>query len=615
MNNSPDKWSLTILAAYSHRWSDGVAQDFRAGVSSLLADVERRMQTEHPSLNLKPRYVTTGTRPASQEDLQDSFAFAILDATDYDEDLGFLAGLMQGARIPYVFVCRGKPDTVKQRMGLNVSSVISYESTTDLFRLDSPLHREVSQAISQARVIEEFVYELWFPRDTSTIWVVCPQIHEPGEFAERSSPDYTYLDNLGDTDALLEIMVFLSRYYPKAIIEKFSPGDLPRGHTNNNLVVIGGPGSPGEISNRVCQEMMTSMASRVSYTSDCESMLLALDGGEQVEFRAELRSDATDPNRSEDFNMRRDHGYFSRFPNPLNEGATVVMVNGIHTAGVLGAAMAFADRRESLRNYHSVFNSGVTPRSFECHFEVGVLNGTVKVPVISHENIHSVGATKSDLSALTELEMREHSVSERSSVTIVFVAGDRGGSTRNQLQTPKELDSIKTALQGCKYRDVFNLAIPILGATRQKLVAAYRDRPAILHFAGHGDDRSLSLILDHGLVASQTPMIAEHLAEILRNFQTRVRLCVLNACASASAAKLLVDKQVVDAAVGWTAKVTDAAAIKFSETLYGCLGEGLALSQSIALAAQSCDSGETPSLYGVEGINLNTYTFIKGAEK
>lgn len=606
MNNSTDKWSLTILAAYSHKWSEGVAKEFREGVSSLLTDLEHRMRPEHPSLSLKPSYFTTGTRPSSQDDLQVSFAFAILDATDYDEDLGFLAGLMQGARIPYVFVCRGKPETVKQRMGLNVSRVIPYESTTDLFRPDSPLHQEVSQAVSQARVIEEFVYELWFPRDTSTIWVVCPQIHEPGEFADRSSPDYTYLDNLGDTDALLEIMVFLSRYYPKAIIEKFSPSDLPRGHTNNNLVVIGGPGSPGEISNGVCQEMMTSMGARVSYTADCERMLVALDGGQQVEFRAELRSDAADPNRSEEFNMRRDHGYFSRFPNPLNEGATVVMINGIHTAGVLGAAMVFADRRESLRNYHSVFNSVATPRSFECYFEVAVLNGTVKVPVILPENIHSLGLTKPDLpNALSEVELGKHSVSERSSVTIVFVAGDRGGAQRNQIQIPRELDSIQSALRACEHRDAISIATPILAATFQKLVEAYRHRPGILHFAGHGDERSLSFISDQGLLVSETPLVAGRLASILRNFPERVRLCVLNTCNSEAVAKELVATHATEAALGWSGKLSDAEAISFSGTFYGRLGDGLPLAQSVALASQSLGSNNTPVLFTDEGVDQN----------
>jgi hypothetical protein len=195
------------------------------------------MRIRHPSLHLQPLYLSLENRGISQAQLIASVAFAIFDVTDYDEDLAFLVGLMQGTQIPYIGVCRSDSETVAKRQGFSAADVIPYHEIADLFRIDSMLHQHILQAISQARVLEQLVYELWFPRDTATIWVVCPQCHHPGEFAERSSPDYTYLDNLGDTDALLEIMVFLSRYYPKAFIEKFSSDDLPTGHTKNNIAV------------------------------------------------------------------------------------------------------------------------------------------------------------------------------------------------------------------------------------------------------------------------------------------------------------------------------------------------------------------------------------------
>ena len=90
---------------------------------------------------------------------------------------------------------------------------------------------------------------------------------------------------------------------------------------------------------------------------------------------------------------------------------------------------------------------------------------------------------------------RTTSSSERDGkICIVFLAGDRGGTQRNQVQIPRELASIKEAIQQSNFRQAFNDVIPILGATRQMLVEAYRHRPVILHFAGHGDDRSLSFI-------------------------------------------------------------------------------------------------------------------------
>lgn len=615
MTESPNTWGLTILAAHSQRWSQQVAREFRDIVSTMIADVEGRMRTEHSSLHLRPLYVGPGSLDSLKADLGVSIGFAIIDVTDYDENLAFLAGQVKGAGVPYVLVCQSESATLARR-ALNDAEMISYASVTDAFRNDSLLHQRLSQAISHARVLEELVYELWFPRETRTIWVVCPQDHDPGEFADRSSPDYTYLDNLGDTDALLEIMVFLSRYYPKASIQEFSSTDLPRDHTKDNLVVIGGPGSCDDISNHICQEMMSAMNSRISYTPDCETMHVHLEGVEPIELRAELHSDAPEPTRPDHYNIRRDYGYFARFSNPLSEGSTVVLVNGIHTAGVLGAARAFSDCSEALRNYHLIFDSCASPKLFECHFEVKVLHGDVRLPIISLDSVFPLGPVSAlSPDSLASIGEGSTAIEKPSRVTVLFVAGDRGGAQRNQLQIPKEYHSIEAALEGSKYRDDFELARPILGATPSRLVAAYRVRPAILHLAGHGDDRSLSLISDQGLVVSTIPIIAEGLVSVLTNFPARVRLCVLNTCASASVAKHLVDAHVVDAAVGWAATLVDSAAIAFSETFYRCLGDGLTLTQSVTLAAQSCGSQDTPSLYTDESVDPNGADFFRRAEQ
>src|SRR5205823_2664809 len=143
------------------------------------------------------------------------------------ERLALFIGRLQGGRVPYIVLCRAGSEEAVRRIGLSSSEIVAYGSIDELVRTDSLLQRELLRAVPQARVHEELIYQFWFPRETSTIWVVCPQIHQPGEYADRSSPDYTYLDNLGDTDALLDVMVFLSQYYPKATIERFSSSDLP----------------------------------------------------------------------------------------------------------------------------------------------------------------------------------------------------------------------------------------------------------------------------------------------------------------------------------------------------------------------------------------------------
>lgn len=332
--------------------------------------------------------------------------------------------------------------------------------------------------------------------------------------------------------------------------------------------------------------------------------MIVADGSGRRELTAELRPQAADKNRSDHFTMLKDHGYFARFANPLNESAKVVLVNGIHTAGVLGAAKVFADRRESLRNYHSVFDSAANPRSFECHFPVDVLHGTVKVPHVQPESIYTLGAIQRTAPAGGKVSNTpQPATDQRRSVTVLFIAGDRGGTQRNQIQIPREYDAIQNALRGSEYRDAISLANPVLAATHQKLIEAYRYGPAILHFAGHGDDRSLSFILDQGLLVGQTPLIAERLTSILSNFPQIVRLCVLNSCSSGPIAEHIVNSGAVEAAIGWPATVSDANAIAFSGAFYGRLGDGLSLQRSFALAADSLGITQVPVLRTGQGVN------------
>src|SRR5262249_49072467 len=154
----------------------------------------------------------------------------------------------------------------------------------------------------------------------------------------------------------------------------------------------------------------------------------------------------------------------------------------------------------------------------------------------------------------------------------------------HQIQIPRELDSIKEALRASEHRGSFALADPILAATHQKFAIAYRDRPTILHFVGHGDDRSLSFLMDQDLVVSTVPVADEKLAEILLNFPYRVRLCVLNTCESAPVAEHLVNAHAVKAAIGWPGKLADVNAVSFCRVFYRALGDGLTLEASLNLA-------------------------------
>ena len=586
MNRSGETLRLGVVVAHGRLKDVATAGRLREGMSALVARLRSALNEDYPCIEVELRCVASADT-AKVTELVPTCAAVVLDARRCDERLAVFVGRLQGAGVPCTIACHQDVASVVGHLGCNGPDLVAYASLEELVQEKGLLERELLRTITHGRIHEEAIYRFWFPRETSTIWVVCPQIHSPGEFADRSSPDYTYLDNLGDTDALLAVMVFLSQYYPNATIERFSAADFPDGHTSGNLVVIGGPGSPGEISNGICRMMMSEVNSHVSYSPDCEQMIVSGCKDRSAVREAEYvgERDVQESEHRKQLGLRQDYGYFARFGNPLNENATVVLINGIHTAGVLGAARAFGGRREALRNFLAVFASDANPTSFESFFTVPVLNGQVKVPVVERGDVLPLGGTESmAVSSRRTVAETDPETGKRTSVRVLFIVGDRGGSQGNQLQTTKEYDAIKSALRGCQHRDVIALANPIFGATREKVAVAYRERPAIVHFAGHGNDRSVSIIKDHGFVANETPLDGGQLCEVLGTMEQRVMLCVLNACMSEALARELVAAGVVQHAIGWPCKISDSVAIAFSGALYSALGDGRSVRDAVDVA-------------------------------
>lgn len=616
MNASEANLNLKLLVVHSESWDGARATAFEKTVTPVVAAVEKQIHQTMPHVKLVPEFLRSSEAIGQSAT---SCTAAIVDLSDCDAKLANIVGRLQATHESCVIVCDTESSEFANSLTGLQSVCLKYTSFSDLTAVESDFHQRLLDAISQTRIHEELIYRFWFPRETTTIWVVCPQIHEPGEFAVRTSPDYTYLDNLGDTDALLGLMVFLSQYYPKATLGNFSSEDMPIGHTAGNLVIIGGPGNT-EISNSVCRQMMAAMKSKVRYTTDCDEMSVAWENATAVRLQAEFQPHqkgslakkiiakllspflgSTDESRE----LLIDWGYFARFKNPLNEAANVLLINGIHTAGVVGAALAFGERREAIRNYEAVFAAQVDTDNFECYFRVPVLNGQSKIPSIDPTNVLGF-----DVDGHTPVAPLITTSPRRSSVNILFVAGDRGGSQVNQLQIPNEFHAIQTALRACKHREVVALTNPILGATRARLAEAYHERPTIFHFAGHGNDRSLSIIDDHGAVANEVPLNLQELCAVFKTMQEKVRLCVLNSCISSGVAQLLVDDGVVDFAIGWPGKVNDSAAIAFSRAFYGAIGHGRALGESFEVGKVACGIKQEPVLCVRDNVS-STVSFVE----
>ncbi len=605
MNETPSAISLEVLVVHGPSWTEDGRTGFDAAIGAALVTVEAPLRSEHPPLRLAPRFLAS-------DDQQPSVghpAIAIVDVSTSDGALAFLVGRFAGQQVPCIFICRRLDIDSASNLGLDVALVHQYDSV-DHLATHSVLQQDIRGRLSPNLIVTAMVHKLWFPPGTTSIRVVCPQVLKPTAFAARSDPDYTYLDNLGDTDALLDLMVFLSRRYPSADISQHSANDLPRDHASDNLVVIGGPGDTEEISNQICQMFMSEIGSRVSYSDDCNTMIVKGADGVDREFSAQMAPATGAAVNASTFAVRRDHGYFARFPNPLSGDTSVILVNGIHTPGVLGAGRAFGDRAGALKNYYAVLARGADPAKFECHFDVRVINGDPQVPQIAVADVLPLGPITAQPTARPTSSA---TVDLPTPARVVIVAGDRGGSQMSSVQIPRESEGIQEVLLACTYRDAITFAALIQVATAHKVAAASRHNPTVMHFAGHGDERSLSFVEDEDVVVSPTRVSAEQLGNILREFPRRVRLCVLNTCESSAIARHLVTSRAVDFAIGWPNRVSDRTAIAFSNGLYTHLGEGYEIRRAVQLAAASGDGSATPELFAADGLDPNT-PLVQGVE-
>ena len=205
------------------------------------------------------------------------------------------------------------------------------------------------------------IYDFWFPRKTTEISIVTSQENAGKRSIDAitTSETYSFLDNVGDKDALLDTGMFLSRHYPKARIRRLFPREFnDRDDSASNLVVIGGP-----INNSLCKRLMSALDSQVSYSPSTGSMKVS-----------DVQYDCVHDDKN---GMQKDYGYFAAFPNRLNKANRVVLMSGITTFGVVGAFKAFSDLMLSKLNFDTI--RSITGRnqgsvSFECFFEVAVHN-------------------------------------------------------------------------------------------------------------------------------------------------------------------------------------------------------------------------------------------------
>lgn len=191
-------------------------------------------------------------------------------------------------------------------------------------------------------------------------------------------------------------------------------------------------------------------------------------------------------------------------------------------------------------------------------------------------------------------------------VVIQFIAGDRGGGPRAQLQIPREEKGIRDAVTLGRFREAFDFAPSLYAAGINDVVACRHHQPAIVHFVGHGDERHLVLVRDRDLLVDMTPLDPMQAETLFGNFPARVRLVVFNTCRSLELARHLTARGVVDMALGVEGLIADSHAVGFATAFYRQLSDGETVRRAFDLARLhlgTADEAARPQLFVAGGVD------------
>jgi hypothetical protein len=360
-------------------------ESFRSNIRLLISEAENNVRKEYRDFELEKIFQFNDFESPLSSQVESSIRkshFAIVDITENKPNIFYEYGLLYALGIPVLMTKSSKvkdfpiPSDIKDKSKL----VIMYDDFADLI---NNCKENVANIFKKLLHDDSFyiIYLnwIWFPNDVSTIHVITSTESEPREeFATPGFDNYMELEVLGDKDSLLKVMFFLNRNYPKAELPMYAAKDF-KNTFQANMVVIGGPGDEGGDENHVCKLMMEKISSKISYSEDCEELLY---NGQK--FSAVRRNEK----------IAKDFGYFARFPNPFNSRNTVVLINGIHTSGVVGASMAFSDHPSAQENIRKLLYKlkldDFHQASFECFFSVEIIGQEVVCPKISEEYIFPI---------------------------------------------------------------------------------------------------------------------------------------------------------------------------------------------------------------------------------
>ena len=163
--------------------------------------------------------------------------------------------------------------------------------------------------------------------------------------------------------------------------------------------------------------------------------------------------------------------------------------------------------------------------------------------------------------------MSEH-INRKRLKSILFTAANPSNEAR--IQTDLEHRTIREEMQKGRNRADFQFLPTQLAVRITELIRSFKDKPTIVHFAGHGAQDGILISTDQneGLLLNDATI-----KRLFKSVQNSAELVLLNSCYSAYQAELISQFGII--VIGHNLPIGDAAAVSFAKGFYLGLSEGM----------------------------------------
>ncbi len=304
---------------------------------------------------------------------------ALFDVSENNANVMIEVGLAYGSD-KQVFLLKSQRSKKRYRMPSDLAAVyVPYDSfnSQDVVK---QLRHGILTYLGGKHPPDYYVQGLWGFGEHDDVLVVCSELDEPDKRQRPEPNEYIYLSKYGDVDALVEVLVSLSRLYPRINPRILSAGEASsvRSDYTGNLVLIGGPDY-----NKI-----------TGLFEDCSPYeYIVGKRPEDISLKRKTTGARHRPKMTSVGGKTRitDFGFFVRMRNPLNATKRLIMIGGAHTYGVFGAAKAFSCWENADGVAHAnckvVVEAAGTDPSFAALIEVTAIESNVQTPKIASNGL------------------------------------------------------------------------------------------------------------------------------------------------------------------------------------------------------------------------------------